>query len=189
MAELPADVVDEAAQLSRLARAAEDPAEAADYRSKRAELLSEHGYAARVRSEVDQPVLVCYPSDWRVDGVVEPDRIEGTERAIERPLTGPGDPDEWEVIEAHNRGIAETVAVEHGDVHGSTAAAFADFMGNHYARRIETAGPRECREFLEDYLPRNAWPTENQLDQAETSLRLVFDAADVEPPPFGSSEE
>jgi hypothetical protein len=57
-------------------------------------------------------------------------------------------------------------------------------MGNHYARRLETAGPRECREFLEEYLPRNAWPTDEQRSEAERSLRLLFEAAGVEPPPM-----
>ncbi len=57
-------------------------------------------------------------------------------------------------------------------------------MGNHYARRLETAGPRECREFLEEYLPRNAWPTEEQLAAAAESVALAFEAAGAEPPPL-----
>lgn len=183
MTELPPGVIDEAVRLSRRARATDDPAEAAAYRSERSDLLAEFGYQARIRTGENRTVLVCYPSDWRADGVVDPDRIDDLDRAVERPLTGPGDPDDWEAIEAHNRAIAEEVADRHGPIHGATAAAFADFMGNHYARRVETAGPRECQEFLEEYLPRNAWPSQEQLARAAASLGLVFEVADAEPPP------
>jgi hypothetical protein len=189
MDELPPGVVDAAVRLSRLARNTDDAEEAAGHRSERADLLREYGYRARVRTNNDRAVLVCYPSDWRVDGVVDPDRIDDLDRAVERPLTGPGDPDDWEAIEAHNRAVAADVADSHGWVHGATADAFADFMGNHYARRVETAGPAECREFLEDYLPRNAWPSDEQLARAEESVQLVFQTADTEPPPISTEEQ
>lgn len=184
MAELPDDVVEETVRLTRLARGAVDDAEADAYRRERARLLDEHGYAARVRTDDDEAVLICHPADWVTDGVVDTDRIQDLDRAVERPLTGAGDPDDWAAIDAHNRELATAVEVEHGPVHGATAAAFADFMGNHYARRLETAGARECREFLEEYLPRNAWPTEEQLAVARDSLELAFQAAGVEPPPM-----
>ena len=183
-AELPEAAVDEAARLTRLARDAVDGAEAAAYREDRRELLAEHGYRARVREDDGGAVLVCYPADWATDGVVDPAGIEDVDRAVERPLSGAADPDDWAAVEAHNREIAERVEAEHGGVHGATAHAFADFMGNHYARRLETAGPRECREFLEEYLPRNAWPTAEQLAVAADSLALTFEAAGSEPPPL-----
>lgn len=187
MVELPAAVVDEAVRLSRLARAAEDQTEADAYRSKRADLLAEHGYLARVRTDDNRAVLVCYPSDWQRKGVVDPAGIDELDRAVERPLTGPGDPDDWAAVEAHNRAVAEAVTAQHGSVHGANADAFADFMSNHYARKVETAGQRVCQEFLTHYLPRNAWPSEEQLDRAEASLRRVFEAADSSPPPgFGT---
>ncbi|MFB6360465.1 MAG: rnhA operon protein [Halobacteriales archaeon] len=189
MGELPPGVVDEAVRLSRRARNADDAEEAAAHRAERADLLGEHGYEARVRTEDSRTVLVCYPSDWRVDGVVDPDRINDLDRAVERPLTGPGDPDDWEAIEAHNRAIAAGVTDRHGPVHGATADAFADFMGNHLARRVETAGPAECGEFLDDYLPRNAWPSDEQLARAEESLQLVFETADAERPPISTEEQ
>lgn len=182
MTELPDEVVDEAVRLTRLARAAVDDQEAAAYRAERAERLADHGYEARVRSEDDDAILVCYPAEWLDDGVVDPAGIESLDRAIERRLSGTGDPDDWDSIYAHNHAVADTVRAEHGAVHGATAEAFADFMANHYARRIEAAGPRACREFLEEYLPRNAWPTDAQVDQARDSLQLVFEAADSEPP-------
>lgn len=184
MTELPLDVVDEAAKLTRLARGAVDPAEAAAYRDERDAALAEHDYKARVRTDDGHAMLVCYPSDWVVDGAVEPDRIDDLDRAIERPLTGAGDSDDWAALDAHNRDLVAAVEAVHGPVHGATVDAFADFMGNHYARRLETAGPRECREFLEEYFPRNAWPTEEQRAKAPESLRLAFEAADAEPPPF-----
>ncbi|MFB6354074.1 MAG: rnhA operon protein [Halobacteriales archaeon] len=182
MTELPRDAIDEAVRLTHLARGAVDDDEAAAYRDERDAILDDHGYAARVREEDGQATLVCYPADWLADDAVDPERIDDLDRAVERPLAGAGDPDDWAAIEAHNRGLAEAVGDRHGPVHGATAAAFADFMSNHYARRVETAGPRECREFLEEYLPRNAWPTDEQLAVAETSLELVFAAADAEPP-------
>ncbi|MDZ7701924.1 MAG: rnhA operon protein [Halobacteriales archaeon] len=183
MAELPEEAVDEAVRLTRLARAAVDRDEAAAYREDRSALLADHGYRARVRDDDGGAVLVCYPGDWATDGVVDPADIEDVDRAVERPLSGAGDPDDWATVESHNRTIAEAVAEAHGPVHGATADAFVDFMGNHYARRVETAGPRECREFLEEYLPRNAWPTEAQLSAARESLRLTFETADADPPP------
>lgn len=188
MAELPETVVDEAVRLTRLARRATDDDEAAAYRADRDERLACHGYAARVRTELDGAVLVCYPTDWVVDGVVEPDRIGDLDRAVERRLDGAGEPDEWAALDDHNRAIAQVVKAEHGPVHGATASAFADFMSNHYARRLETAGPGECREFLEEYLPRNAWPTDEQLDRARTSVRLAFEAAGVDPPALAGDE-
>lgn len=182
MAELPEGVVDEAVRLTRLARNAVDDAEADACRRERGRLLDEYGYAARVRTDDQGAVLVCYPTDWVTDGDVDTDSIQDLDRAVERRLSGAGDPDDWTAVDAHNREVAAAVADEHGPVHGATAEAFADFMGNHYARRLETAGPRECREFLAEYLPRNAWPTEEQLAVARRSLALAFEAAGAEPP-------
>ena len=95
-----------------------------------------------------------------------------TDRAVERSLSGVGS-DDWETVEAHNRAVAERVRAEHGEVHGGNAHAFADFMSNHYVKRVETATPEEREEFREEYLPRNAWPTEAQREAVERSLRLV----------------
>lgn len=181
MVELPDDVIDEAVRLTRVARRATDEAEATAYREARDAALAEHGYRARVRTDED-PVLVCYPDDWLSAGVVDPTQIDDLDRAVERPLAGAGDPDDWESVEAHNREVAATVEAAHGPVHGANVHAFADFMGNHYARRVETAGPRECGEFLEEYLPRNAWPSDEQRAAARTTLRLVYETAGVEPP-------
>ena len=181
MAELPEAVVEEAARLTRLARRAVEPAEAEAYRAERDGLVEAHGFVARVRT--DDEVLVCHPAVWIAAGVVEPDRIDDLDRAVERPLAGTGDGTDWATVEAYNREVVAAVEADHGPDHAATVEAFADFMGNHYARRIETAGDRECREFLEDYLRRNAWPTDEQLEVAEESLRLVFEAAGAAPPP------
>lgn len=188
MSDLPDDVVEEAVRLTRLARRATDD-EAAAYRAARDGILDDHGYLARVRADDAGAVLVCYPSDWLADGVVHPSRIDDLERAVERPLSGAGDHDDWTAIDAHNQEVAAAVEKAHGPVHGSTAGAFADFMANHYARRVETAGSRECREFLEEYLPRNAWPSPEQLAAARTSLRLVFEAAGTDVPPELAADE
>jgi hypothetical protein len=171
--ELPEDVVEEAERLTRFARSAVDDNEAVAHRERRDELLAEHGYTARTRSEDTRTVLVLHPAEWVEDGVVDVSRLEDTSRAVERQLAGTGDEDEWERVEEHNRELAEEIAAEHGEAHGTNAHAFADFMGNHYARRMETATPDEVAEFLEDYYPRNAWPTDEQAAVVEETVELV----------------
>lgn len=175
--DVPESVVDEAERLTRLARAATDPDERAAYRDQRARLVADHGYAARVREEDTRAVLVCYPIEWLESGIVRTDCIDDLDRAVERPLSGPGDPKDWDAVDAHNRAVAARVADAHGPVHGANAHAFADFMGNHYARPVESAGDRERSEFLSEYFPRNAWPSAEQEAVIETSIDLVFEAA------------
>jgi len=177
---LPERVADRAEQLTRRAREAVDENEAAAYRADRDERLAEYGYRARIREEDD--VLVLYPAEWVEDGVAQLDRIEQLGRAVERTLSGPGDADRWAETEAHNRTLAERVEADHGEVHGANAHALADFMGNHYAKRIERATGDELREFLEEYFPRNAWPSDEQRAVVESSLRYVFERAGREPP-------
>ena len=172
-AELPDDVRQEAERLTRLARDAVDDDEAAAHRERRDELVAEHGYTARVREEDTRTVLVLYPDEWVADGVVDVSRIEDTTRAVERQLDGTGAESEWEAVEAHNRALAERIAAEHGDAHGANAHAFADFMGNHYARRMETATRAEVEEFMEEYYPRNVWATDGQQAVVERTVELV----------------
>ncbi|MBV0900644.1 DUF7108 family protein [Haloarcula salina] len=178
MTDLPADVIDRAERLTRLAREAVDEAEADAYRAEREDCLAEHGYTARVRSEDTGDVLVCHPREWVDDGVIRPGRIEDVDRGVEVQLSGPGDPDEWETVDERNRAAVDAVAEEHGEPHGATAAALADFMGNHYAKPIADATPDELREFREEYFPRNAWPTDEQRSVLERSVELTVDAAD-----------
>jgi hypothetical protein len=123
-------------------------------------------------------VLVLHPTEWIVDGVVRVERVEDVSRAVEVALDGAGDPDEWDEVEAHNRTLAAEVEAEHGPVHGANAHAFADFMGNHYARTVERATGRQVQEFLAEYFPRNAWPTDDQREAIETSLDLLFERVD-----------
>ncbi|MFW6382958.1 MAG: DUF7108 family protein [Haloferacaceae archaeon] len=179
--ELPEPTVDAAERLTRLAREAVDEAEAEAYRADRAERLAEHEFTARVRDEDD--TLVCYPEEWIEDGTVQIDRIDDTDRAVEVSLSGPGDPDDWSEVEEHNTTLVERVAEAHGEVHAANARAFADFMGNHYARPMESATEAEIAEFLDEYFPRNAWPSEEQRDAVRASLRYVFAAADERTPP------
>jgi hypothetical protein len=176
--ELPAETIERAERLTRLARDAVDDAEAAAYREDRADLLAAHDFRARVREEDTGETLVLHPDEWLADGTIQVERIEDTSRAIEVSLSGPGDPDEWESVEEHNREVVARVREAHGDVHGDNAAAFADFMGNHYARPVESATSGEVTEFLEEYYPRNAWPTEEQREVVEASVDLVFEVAD-----------
>lgn len=184
MTDLPDDVRAQAEELTLRARQADDEAAARRHCQRRDEVLDEHGYSARVRQgdegigataagEADREMLVLYPDDWLDDGTVRTDRIEDLDRAVEIPLTGPGDPDDWDAVDAHNRRVVARVRDDHGEVHGDNAAAFADFMSNHYAKRIERATEDEIEEFLAEYFPRNAWPSDDQRDVVEESVALA----------------
>ena len=178
--ELPADVIERAVRLTRHARRATDDSERAAYLNERRDLLATHGFRARVRDE-DRAVLVLYPDEWVEDGTVHPDRIDDTDRGIERSLEGTGE-DDWETVDAHNRELVAAVEDAHGPVHGANAAALADFMGNHYKKRIERATREELQLFFEEYYPRNAWPTDDQKSVVRESVRLVFEQAGVPVP-------
>jgi len=182
---LPEDVVQRAERLTRRAREAVDDNEAAAYCAEREELLAEHDYRARIREE-ENDVLVMYPDEWLDDGVVQLDAVENLDRGIERPLEGPGDADRWEAIETHNRELAKRVQAEYGEVHGANAHALADFMSNHYAKHIEQATGEELAEFLEEYFPRNAWPSDEQEAVVDISLEYVFECVNAEPPTWRS---
>ncbi|MDS0281246.1 DUF7108 family protein [Haloarcula onubensis] len=178
MPDLPVDTQDEVERLTRLARQAVDEGAAAAYRDRRAALLADHGYEARIREEDTGDVLVCYPSEWVDDGVIQPDMVDDTDRGVEIRLSGPGDPDAWDDVDAENRAVVERVRAEDGDVHGATARALADFMGNHYAKPIAEATPEELAEFREEYFPRNAWPTEQQRALLDDSVELTVKKAE-----------
>ncbi|MGM0590911.1 MAG: DUF7108 family protein [Halobacteriota archaeon] len=177
MAELPKDVVEEAERLTRLARTVRDENEVATYQRERERLVEPHGFTARLRDEDE--TLVLHPAEWLEDGVVQIEEIQDVDRAIEIPLAGPGDPEAWEEVEAHNAALVDEVEDAHGDVHAANARAFADFMGNHYARRIDTTTAHEVEEFLSEYFPRNAWPTDEQRDRVEETLHLLLETAGV----------
>ncbi|GAB6862173.1 rnhA operon protein [Haloplanus litoreus] len=185
MTDLPRDLQQEAERLTRLARRAVDENEAAAYERDRDDRLAAYDYTARVREADD--TLVLHPAEW-VDGdTAQLNRIEDTDRAVEISLSGSGDAGEWEAVEAHNADVVERVHERVGEVHASNARAFADFMGNHYARRVETATPAELREFLTEYYPRNAWPSDEQRAVVEQSLEHVFAVTETEPPEFSAA--
>ena len=175
---LPEDVIERAETLTRRARRAVDENERTAYLGERDALLADHEYEARIREDDAGDTLVVYPSAWIEDGTIQIERIDDTDRGIERPLSGP-DPDaDWDVVDEHNREIAATVRKRHGTVHGKTAASFADFMSNHYAKPIGSATPAEREEFRTEYFPRNAWPSATQREQVEESIRLTVEAAE-----------
>jgi len=127
-------------------------------------------------------VLVLHPEEWHEDGVIRTDRIEDIDRAVEVPLEGTGDPDDWDDVDAHNRDLVATVRDAHGDVHGDNAAILADFAGNHYAKPIESLTGEELAEFRSEYLVRNAWPSEKQRDVIDESIELIFETAEEQVP-------
>ena len=183
---VPPDVVDEAERLTRLAREARDDAETAVYLDDRDALVAEHDFVARVREENDD-TLVLYPDEWVEDGTVYPDRIEDVDRGIERPLEGSGAAEDWDSVEAQNRDVAETVADEHGDIHGQNAHALADFAGNHYAKPIAELTQGETQEFLREYFPRNAFPSDDQKAVVEESVDRAVDTAQANSDVTGES--
>jgi hypothetical protein len=169
--EIPQDTLEEAKRLTRVLRRATDPAEAATYRQERDQLVEAFGFEVRVRTDDD--TLVCYPAEWLDSGTVQLDQIEDRDRAIEVSLSGPGDPDDWEVVKSYNDTLVARVRTECGDTHAANARALADFMGNHYAKRMDTATQEEIDEFRTEYYPRNVWPTGGQREVLEQSLRLI----------------
>jgi len=170
MSELPADVVEAATRLTRLARQVGDPSEADAYRERRDAQLADFEFTARVREEDE--TLVLYPDEWLDDGTVVLDRIEDTDRAVERSLTASNE-GSWDEIEAHNREIVAAVDDAYGSPHTETVRAFADFMGNHYLGRIDNATDAQLEEFTREYFPRNAWPSKKQRELVETSLSYI----------------
>ena len=179
--DVPVGVVDEAERLTRLARRTEDDAAAAFYRERRDDLVAGHDYVPRLREDDD--TLVLYPDEWMEDGTVQLDRIETTDRAVEVSLSGPGDADRYDEIAAYNEAVADAVADARGEVHAATARSFAAFMSNHYVRAVDDATPEVREEFREEYLPRNGWPTDEQLAAVEESLTVIETvAADVDGP-------
>jgi hypothetical protein len=171
---LPEAVADEAERLTRRAREAVEPGEATAARETREALLDDHDYHARERED---DVLVLHPTEWVEDGSVRVELVDDTDRAVERPLEAPAEDADFETVDEHNRAVVERVRERHGEVHGANAAAFADFMGNHYLKRVETATDRMRAEFLAEYFPRNAWPTPTQREAVEESLELTIAVA------------
>ncbi|WP_255191870.1 DUF7108 family protein [Natronobeatus ordinarius] len=183
--DLPEETIDEAERLTRLARNAVDDGEQAAYRERREQLLADHEFTARVREAGGNDTLVLHPDAWlNTDGVVRTDRIEDLSRAVEIPLEGAGDPDDWATLDAQNRELVTAVRSEHGDVHGDNVEALADFMGNHYARPIDSVSQDELAEFLSEYFVRNAWPSDEQRAVIEESIELLFKTVDREVPEF-----
>ncbi|WEL16589.1 Uncharacterized protein SVXHr_0408 [Halorhabdus sp. SVX81] len=178
--DLPADVIETVERLTRHARRA-DEERATGLRDRRDELLAEHGFEARIRSERDGDVLVCYPTEWLDDGEVVLDRIDDRSRAVERPLDPETDAD-WETVDADNRAVVDAVAERHGSVHAANVAAFADFMSNHHALRIADATADHVAEFRAEYFPRNAFPDDEQRAVLTESLEHAFEVVDGECP-------
>jgi hypothetical protein len=178
MADLPEALLEDVEKLTRRARRASDDAEADAYRQRRDRLLAEHDFVARVREDSTRDVLVCHPEEWLEDGVVRTDRVVDLDRAAEIALSGRGDPDEWDDVAEYNRAVAATVREAHGDVHGANAAAFAEFMSNHYAKPMQDATPEEVEQFVEEYYVRNVWPSDEEADVVDESVELALAVAD-----------
>lgn len=187
--QLPESVVDEAVRLTRLAERAPESAppgafgeettlsEADRYRRERTELLREQEFRARLREDDSGLTLVCYPAEWLQNGEIDLAAVEDTDRAIERRIDGTGGSDTWEPVAEHNREVATAVASRYGDPHARTARSFGRFMASHRVRRVETATAEDILEFVEEFFPRNTWPTDAQQAVVMRSIRLTIAAA------------
>ncbi|MFC6731982.1 MULTISPECIES: rnhA operon protein [unclassified Haladaptatus] len=184
MPEVPDDVIAEAERLTRLALSVVDENEAAAHRARRDQLVAGYDFVARVREEGTRHTLVLYPTEWVEDDEVQFDRIRDTSRAIERVIDGTGAESEWEAVEAHNQALVEQISTEFGDDHAANVRKFADFMGNHYVRRLDSATTAEVEEFLSEYYLRNTWPTDAQKTIVRASLARAFELAGRESPPL-----
>lgn len=167
--ELPQDVREEAVAVARrIGNVAEAEAALED-------LLDPYEFVPRIRDD-EEPVLICYPAEWRQGGDVRVEAIEDIDRAIELPLSGAADA-EWDRIAEQNRRVVDIVTDRHGDVHGANVRAFATFMNNHRARPIAHASDADVEEFLTEYYPRNVWPSEAEAAVVEESIDLARQAA------------
>jgi len=185
-APLPEAVIARAVELTHRARRGDDGA-----RADREAVLADHGYTARVRTGDTAAVLVLHPAAWAADEPVDPDAVN-PDMAVEVPLDG-GD---YDAVDRFNREVVARVRDRHGPPHGATATALADYMGNHHATRIDAASAAHLSTFREEYLPRNAWPSDAQLEAAAESISLAVAAAEEladapagspsGPPPEGS---
>ncbi|MFB6114034.1 MAG: rnhA operon protein [Halodesulfurarchaeum sp.] len=178
MTHLPDDVRDAALELTRTARRVEDADRQMRLLARRDRLLDDHGFLAHLRDGPKRTVLVCYPTSWQdEEGVVDPDRVDDPDQAVELPLYGRETGEDYTDAEEYNRELVRTVEEQYGSPHAETAAAFADFMSNHHATRIDEATAAHVEEFETDYFPRNAWPSEEQRRALQESLEYVFDVA------------
>ncbi|MFB6198554.1 MAG: rnhA operon protein, partial [Halobacteriaceae archaeon] len=174
--DIPPEDVDKIVRLTKLSLRATDPDEAEAYREHRDSIAEDHEYLVRLR---DGDTVICHPEEWLDDeGKIKMNAIDDTDRAIEREFdTGRAD-ESWERIDSHNKDIARRVFEEYGATHGENAKAFADYMSNHVAKRVEDASSTEIDVFLRDYYPRNAWPSDEQRTLVVKSIRHMLEIAE-----------
>lgn len=186
--EVPKAVVKTATRLTRRIRRDSTEARREALIDRRTALLETYGFRARVREDDLTAVLVLYPEEWRDSEGIHTENISDLTRALEVPLEGPHSPEDWERVDEANRDLVGRIRTKYGDVHGDNADTFADFLGNHYAKSIESTTLTEVEEFYTDYFIRNAWPTRDQREIILESLSHLFDEADP-PLPDGWRKE
>ncbi|THE63566.1 hypothetical protein D8Y22_17230 [Salinadaptatus halalkaliphilus] len=184
--DLPREVREEAERLTRLERTATDENEATAYLDRRQVLLSEHEFTARIRDDDGDDVLVLHPAEWHEDGVIRTGRIDDLSRAIEIPLEGTADPDDWDAVAERNDALASDVREAYGEVHGDNAETLATFASNHYAKPIESLTGPELSEFLTEYFVRNAWPSADQQAVIDESITHVYETTGEPVPDYRS---
>ena len=144
--DVPAEAVDEAERLTRLAREAESAeptpeieAAADQYRERRDALAAEYGYTVRVRDEDD--TLVLYPDEWMDPRTVRLDRVAATAPALHVSPSGPRAADRYRDVAPSTAALADPVPAREAAFHARTAATFAAFMSNPSVRPRDAAPP------------------------------------------------
>ncbi|XGI83882.1 rnhA operon protein [Halorutilales archaeon Cl-col2-1] len=168
------DWVDEAVRLTKMSLTSPSPV----YEDRLDELAAENGFVARLR---DDETLVLYPDDWVVDGEVDVERIEDTDRAHEIPLSEKGE--SWEDVHSYNSDVIEELSEmeEVTETEVSNAEYFVEFLENHYILPVDEVSQKHVREFLEDYYPRNVWSSPNEEETVKKSVRKLLEAAGLSP--------
>lgn len=174
---LPPAIRKTALQLARQAQRASDD-ESARLHARREALLGEYGFTSRIREDETGHVLICYPAEWIADGTIDREAIDDLERAEELPLDEPSDGESWSAIAANNRKLADRIREAHGPVHGANADALVSFANNHRAAPIRAMDGADIEEFLTEYYPRNAWPSEAERAAIDESIELVLEMAE-----------
>lgn len=138
------------------------------------DIAGDHGYRARLR---DDDVLVLHPDDWLDDegvlhGDVDPDD------ALEIHL---GDSGGAEEARMRNDDLLEgfEADVEDEDVRFNVER-FAEYCENHHGVAVDEVTSQQVEEFVDEYYPRNVWPSGSAEEKLESSLRALGRYVDAE---------
>lgn len=139
---------------------------------RRDRLVRSHGHRARLR--LDDMVLVLYPEEWVEDGEVRFEEVEDVDRALEVEL----EPEkEWGEAHSENKELLSEFGERVEDHHVYNARVFTEFLENHYSISVMDARQEHVNEFLEEFYPRNAWPSRQARVCVDESVEMFLEFA------------